>query len=242
MLAMDDVIRQLLEVQDKDERIATLQQMVDSVPAEKAQISEELQGAEDKLNNAKEGLQKIQSKINDLDSKIQACQARINQLNAKSVEVKKNDEYRAILDQIETIKKQISDHEDAQLELMEGTEGAKEAFDQAQKEKEQGDARIHAAQQDLDVRQKNCEEQVAKLKAERDEMVKSIPMDIRRLYERLSAQQRVGVPFRKGVVPIVDNCCAACHLTVPPDKRLKAQAGNGITTCGTCGAMLYVED
>ena len=54
---MQKAIQQLLKVQDKDQRIDNLTRMVDSVPEEKEKIRNDLQGAEDKLEAAKEGMQ-----------------------------------------------------------------------------------------------------------------------------------------------------------------------------------------
>ena len=238
---MDDTIQKLLDVQDKDERIANLQKMIDSVPEEKERISQELAGAEAQAEEAKLGLQKVQSKINDIESDIQAAHARIADLNTKSTTVKKNDEYRAILDQIEAIKKQISDFEDNQLELMDEVEEAKGACDEAAKVKDAADKRIKAAQADLDVRAQNCQAQIEKIKSDRDELAGSIGDDQMRFYNRLIAQQKPGMPFRKAIVPIEDNCCGACFLAIPPDKRNKVQAGHDVVTCGQCGAILYVE-
>ena len=124
---------------------------------------------------------------------------------------------------------------------MEKVEEAKTACDEANKVKTAADKRIQAAQADLDVRAENCQAQIEKIKIERDELVSGISDDEMRLYNRLIAQQREGLPFRKAIVPIEDNCCGSCFLSIPPDKRNKVQACNDVVTCGQCGAILYVE-
>jgi predicted nucleic acid-binding Zn-ribbon protein len=241
-MMMDDIIRQLILVQDKDERIANLQTIIESVPKDKERIAAELKGTEEQLNNAKTALQKLQSKINDIVTDIQSAEARITQLNTKSLDVKKNDEYRAIMNEITGIRKKISDKETDQLELMDSIPAVQEVMDQTVKDTASADKRIKAAQDDLDMRAKNCQAQIEKIQAERKELAVSVPDAEMRLYSRLTAQQRPGMPFRLGVVPIEDINCGSCHLSIPPDKRIKALAGKGVVTCGQCGAILYVDE
>ncbi len=235
---MDDITRQLLAVQEKDLRIANLQQMIAAVPAAKEKIANEMEGAAEGVDQAKLALQQYQSRINDLDSNIQACQDRIIQLQNKSREVKKNEEYRAILSEVDGQKKQISKHEDAQLELMEEVESAKVALAKAGKSKVASDARVKAAQADLDVREKNCAEQITKIREERDGMTGEIPIDVLRRYERTIAQPTAHLMFRKAIVPVDNGGCGYCHLKIPPDLQLKAKATND-ATCGNCGSLLY---
>lgn len=239
---MNDTIRKLIQVQDKDERISKLRRIIESVPKDKERIAEELKGTEELLDAAKNGMLKLQSQIKDIENNIQSAEARITDLNTKSLGVKKNDEYRAIMNEIDGIKKKISDMETDQLELMDSVPKAEEKMEYATKEAASADKRIKAAQEDLDVRATNCQKQVEKIEAERDEMAKDIPDVEMRLYSRLTAQQTPGMPFRQVVVPIEGKNCGSCHLSIPPDKRNKVLAGTGVVTCGQCGAILYLED
>ncbi|MCJ8328444.1 MAG: hypothetical protein HRT89_06465 [Lentisphaeria bacterium] len=233
-------VESLLELQDKDLRIANLQRMIDSIPEEKAKIRDELQGAESALENAKETLQTIQIKIKDLESDVDGINAKITDLNIKSNDVKKNDEYKAILAQIDNYKADISTCEDSELALLEEVEDAKDAQTIAEKNKQHADSRIKAAEQDLDVRETNCLSQIEKFKQDRSGATEGINDDLIRLYERLIVKPTVTGHFRRGVAKIENNLCGFCHLTIPPDLNVKAMSATG-AICGCCGTIIFTD-
>ena len=235
---MDEVTRQLLLVQDQDIRIASLNQIVTSVPVEKGKLQHEQQAADEKLTAAKHDVQNAQSRINNAESEIQALRQRILQLQTKSGDIKKNEEYRAVMTEIETVRQQIRGIEDRELELMEELEKVQAARATVQKEKDAVAARLKAALEDLDVRERNCAEQIAKIQTERAELMKVVPEDLFRLYERLTTQPFKHGGFRKGVVPVENGHCGFCHLKIPPDQQIKVRTSHAIT-CGTCGTLLY---
>ena len=234
---MDDAVKQLIAVQDRDIRIYKLRQMIETIPEEKEKISNELQGAEELVETAKTNHQQIQIDIKDIQSDVEAIKSRITQLQMKSTETKKNEEFRAILAQIEKLKEDIVDKEDKELELMESLEGSKDKLAEAEKIKQASDARIKAAQDDLDIKEKNCLSQIEKIEGEREELTKSVPEDLFRKYERIIAKKLEQKIFRKGIAEIVDGSCGYCHLTMTADAQIKAK--KGFITCSTCGTILY---
>ena len=235
---MNEVVEQLVSVQDKDMRIFKLEQMIVGIPAEKAKIEQDMQGAEKLVEEAKSNHQHVQISIKDLQSDVEGIQARILQLQMKSTETKKNDEFRSILAQIEKLKEDIIEKEDKELELMETLEVSKEKLAEAENEKKASDARIKAAQDDLDVKQKNCQEQVEKIRSERAEVASCIEnKDLLNRYERLIKKKLSAGIMRKGIAKIEKGQCGYCHLTITADAQIKAK--KGYINCPTCGTILY---
>ena len=116
---MNDNYTLLLELQDKDMRIFNLKKQVMSVPAEKERVRHELQVSEGRLETVKSGVMDLESKIKQIEMDISDCNDRKISFQQKSIEVKKNDEYRALMNQIERCDKDTAASEDKQIAMWE---------------------------------------------------------------------------------------------------------------------------
>jgi predicted nucleic acid-binding Zn-ribbon protein len=237
---MNDDYRLLLELQDKDLRIFNLRKQVVSVPAEKQRIRHELQVSEDRLETAKTGVMSVETKINQVEMDIADAQERRLKSQQKSAEVKKNEEYRALLGEIERCDKDITAAEDKQLAMWEDLEKGKVKKATAQKEFDAGHHRIEAALKDLDIREQNCQTQVAKMMVTRDEVAGGADAELLMHYDRLIARSKLKANFAKAVVPIQGTSCGGCFLTMTPQviNRVKK---NVLLNCENCGVFLYYE-
>ena len=117
-----------------EESTRSSEPQIDSVPAEQETVRQELSGAEQLVDTAKGDIQEIEKTINTIQMDISDASTKINDLQRKSIEVKKNDEYRALLNEVEFCEKKVSLHEDRELEFMEKLETAKLERSAADKE------------------------------------------------------------------------------------------------------------
>ena len=237
---MNDNHTLLLELQDKDLRIFNLKKQVMSVPTEKERVRHELQVSEDRLETVKSGVMDLESKIKQIEMDISDNNDRKIKFQQQSVEVKKNDEYRALMNEIERCDKDITAAEDKQIAMWEELEKIKEIFAAAKKEFDAGHVRIDAAIKDLDVREKNCQTQVEKMTAERDELTTGVEAELLTHYDRLIARSKLPDGFSKAVVSIQNTNCGGCFLTMTPQvvNRVKKDE---LINCENCGVFLYYD-
>jgi predicted nucleic acid-binding Zn-ribbon protein len=238
---MVPVIEQLLQIQDKDVRIANLKKQIDTVPREKAKLQEEIVAAEKLMDGAKATLLDLEKKLKSNELDIATQKQKKQELLGKSHLIKKNDEYKAMLSEAAQFDAKVQILEDQQIQLWEQVEAAKVSRAAAQKEVDVVRARLNASISDLDVREKNCREQIAKVEQERDALHQGIPEDLLRLYQRIIRRGAAPGSTRKGLAPLVDQNCGACNLKVTPQVRhlvLKHE----ITCCENCGVILYRAD
>ena len=235
---MNDNYTLLLELQDKDLRIFNLKKQVMSVPAEKERVRHELQVSEDRLETVKSGVMDLESKIKQIEMDISDNNDRKVKFQQQSVQVKKNDEYRALMNEIERCDKDTAAAEDKQISMWEELEKIKEIFAAAKKEFDAGHVRIEAAIKDLDVREKNCQAQVEKMTAERDALTVGVEAELLTHYDRLIARSKMPDGFSKAVVSIQNTNCGGCFLTMTPQvvNRVKKDE---LINCENCGVFLY---
>lgn len=101
-----------------------------------------------------------------------------------------------------------------------------------------------AALQDVDlmIRDRKKEEDLGfstsgleTLEKARAKLATTIEGRLLRLYERLS------IRYDRAVVPVVDNSCVGCSITVPTGKRVTGEdrKSSGVITCESCGRILF---
>ena len=110
-------IEKLLIVQSKDIALQKLQQEIERIPKERVKIGGLIAEEKASIETAKSDLNAKEVERNDLDSQIKLKESDIAKFKTQQLEVKKNEEYRALTHQIEQAQKDISDLEEKEIEL-----------------------------------------------------------------------------------------------------------------------------
>src|SRR5215470_14866195 len=108
---MNADLEKLIELEKIDREIARLSEEVATLPKRVAAIEEKLAGDKAAIKANEAGRRK-------LETEIQGVQQKIVKYREQSSSVKTNDEYRALMHEVEFAEKQISGCEDKILELM----------------------------------------------------------------------------------------------------------------------------
>ncbi|MDT8392048.1 MAG: hypothetical protein RRC34_16220 [Lentisphaeria bacterium] len=238
---MQDWVQSLKAAQDKDLRIARLQTQVDAVPVDKKNAQATLDDAEGAVNEAKKSLQDVEMAIKTLQMDVEDAENKRRDFETKSMMIKDNNDYKAAMHQIETVKEKVGRLEEQELQLMEQRDTARERLEAEKKRFDAVAKRTNQHIDDLERRLQACETQKATLVAQRDELLADVPQDVARMYERLlSSRLRAGrEPI--GFAPVVNNSCSCCHMEIPPQVRVNAMKGQKVN-CPQCSVLLYVDD
>ena len=234
-----DWVEQLLKVQEKDLRIGKLQEQVDAVPREKAKVQAMLAAETKALETVKAKVVDEEKRIKTLEIEADSLRAKQRDFESKSTMIKNNEEYRAALHQIEMCKHKISECEEQELELMEDLEAARVALADEKKAHAAAEKRAEQMNKDLDVRAKNCQAQIDKLQAQRDELAVGIPATNLKRYDRVRKNRPPAQPV---LVPVDhSNICGGCHMNLPAQDRVNAARGQSVS-CPNCGALVYYRE
>jgi len=238
---MDDWVTKLLDLQDKDLRIAKLEEQVRSAPAEKKRVGRILEDAEAAVADVKKTRQVQQTRLKELEIEAETLRAKMRDFQSKSALIKNNDEYRAAMAQIDGCRAQISEIEDRELAVMEELELSRADLQQCGKERDAAKARVVEMLADIDARVASSTTQLEKLCGERDPVAAGISAEILQRYERLRKNSRRKLSDARAFVPIRDNVCDGCHMNVTAQTRMNARKGV-MVSCEMCGALLYWEE
>jgi predicted nucleic acid-binding Zn-ribbon protein len=172
-----------------------------------------------------------------LDDEARSLGARADEGDAKlySGTVSSPRELQAMQADVEMLRKQRSDLEDKELEVMEARElldaqiaglDADSAVVRADIERLQGI--IGAAEAEID-------EELAKEDTARAQQASSVPDALLADYEKRRTQNRGA-----GAARLVGTSCTACHLSIPSTEaeNIRKNAGATVAYCDNCGAIL----
>lgn len=228
-------LKQVIRLQDLDNRLAELAREIAALPKHVAEIEKKLISHERKLDADRAALAANLKERKKCEGDIQLQDQKISKLKDQMIGAKiTNEQYRAFQNEIEFCQKEIRKAEDRILELMTESEpldkNVKAAEAALKTEKAQVEAEKTQARERTAVDQKAA----AELQAERAEIVKSISPSLYQRYERVR-------PNRKGlaVAEVVDGRCTACQIVLRLQYFQDLKRGESILSCESCQRILY---
>jgi predicted nucleic acid-binding Zn-ribbon protein len=172
-----------------------------------------------------------------LDDEARSLGARADDGDAKlySGTVSSPRELQAMQADVEMLRRQRSDLEDQELEVME----ARELLD-AQIEALEADTAVVRAETErlqgvIAGAEAEIDEELAKEDTARAQQAAAVPDSLLADYERRRTQNRGA-----GAARLVATSCTACHLSIPSTEaeRIRRDAGAVVAYCDNCGAIL----
>ena len=231
---MNEDIRQLLVLQDRDAKANRLEAELESIDPEREKTRRESIRTQQVLEQTKQDHMQLEVRRKDLENEVESRKEQILKYSQQQLETKKNEEYQALGREIDHTRQAISEIEDRELELMEEQDVFKTKLAEAKRVAEEAKASEAAMLSDLDEREKNIEKELDELDEEREEIVKTINKKTFVLYERLLDTKEGRV-----IVGIDHGSCGGCHMKLQTQEIVDAKSGREMVTCTNCGRLIY---
>ena len=231
---MNEDIRQLLVLQDRDAKANRLEAELESIDPERKKTRRESIRTQQVLEQTKQDHMQLEVRRKDLENEVESRKEQILKYSQQQLETKKNEEYQALGREIDHTRQAISEIEDRELELMEEQDVFKTKLAEAKRVAEEAKASEAAMLSDLDEREKNIEKELDELDEEREEIVKTINKKTFVLYERLLDTKEGRV-----IVGVDHGSCGGCHMKLQAQEIVNAKSGREMVTCTNCGRLIY---
>ncbi|MFO7973183.1 MAG: C4-type zinc ribbon domain-containing protein [Candidatus Hydrogenedentota bacterium] len=230
-------MKTLLRLQDLDLRIEACKAREIEIPKQKEKFKVQKQRLEDELEERREALKKLQVEQRECESDIEQKQAQTNKYNEQLFSIKKNEEYQALLHEIDLLKKQIAIQEERIISLMVELDDAKARFEEDQK-------RIKTEIETLDNQCREVDAELAEaiearknLDEKRKPLLQEVEPQLLSKYRRIRQSKASG----PAVVPLRGDICSGCNMNVRPQIINEILAGE-IRACPQCGRLLYDKE
>jgi len=231
---MLDTIEKLLVVQDRDRRIRRVKGELAHIEPERQMFQTRAVSAQAGLETAKNRVKQIESDRKNLELEVESKKDLITKYSNQQLQTRKNEEYRALAQEIETCKQEIFKIENREIELMEQAEaGQKEVLRSTQLVAESRKSMEEQLAQ-LGAREQNLEKELVELTSNREELSAAVDEAARARYDRLVRNKG-----ESAVVGVQHGVCGGCHMRLPAQVLVTCQAQQELVTCTNCGRILY---
>ena len=229
---MDSVLDLLLTIQHLNDEIENTEAQLKKIPKETAKLEMQIEARESDLKTAEARIVELKKDYKLKELEIADNEAKSAKLNTQTFAVKTNEEYRAILSEVDFIRKKNREIEDEMIIMMEEEEKLKASIDRVRAEAKEF---TQTTQERIAMLRRDDETLTEKLKLARAELDRNLgllPQDIKALYGRISNVRG------KAVCPIIDNTCTGCFASIPHQMLNEVKQRNKIVLCETCGRIL----
>lgn len=227
-------LEQLLILQDRQQKIRQIQTEIRSLPLQRQSLEAQLASSAAAVAALKHKAQQVEMDRKRLELDAGTRQESIGRLRTQQYETRKNDEFRAMGNEIERYEKEIRAIEDQELELMEQAENLKTELSAEEKKATGVRESIARQMSDLDEKGKALESRLKELTIERSELASKTDEDVLSRFERLFASKGDAA-----IVALDHEVCTGCHMKVTTQTAHKVKNGKEIVSCEQCGRMLY---
>ncbi|MCX8044451.1 MAG: C4-type zinc ribbon domain-containing protein [Desulfobacterota bacterium] len=232
---MKQQLELLCRIQTIDTNIFRSEELKRKYAAELQALEEELKRTEELYHAEQERQKQSEKELLRRERELAEARDLKKRTEEKIMAVKTNKEYQAGLHEIEMIKQQIKEKEDAIIDSMDACEAAKAALQKAADAlaaaKAQCNEKKHRLQKELDAYLAEIEQQ----KKQREALVKEVAVDLLANYTRL-----LKVKNGRALALAENEQCTGCSMKIPPQIYNEVVLGESIKTCPNCNRILYV--
>src|SRR5262249_19356453 len=212
-------IQNLIELQGQDREILRLREEIAALPKRVAVIEEKLAGTKAALEKAKGEVKADENARRKYESAIQDLQGKISKYRDQSLDVKTNEQYKALLHEIQFAEQEIRGNEDKILELMVNAESREKQVKAAEAELKAETAEIEKEKTVARERTIEDEKLLAEWSGKRDAARASVNPDLLRQYDRVSKYRGTGIS------EVRDHKCMACQVMLRPQNYNEVRSG-----------------
>ena len=231
---MLDTIEKLLVLQDRDRKIHRVQEELAHISPERDSLKTKAATTQTQLDAAKNRVKQIESERKRLEIEVESKKTQIEKYANQQLQTRKNEEYRALAQEIEHCKAEITKIEDHEIELMEQAEGAQKEVLRAMAEASAAKNLVEKQVAELNQREGNLKQELAEFQQGRSDLAAAVDDTARNRYERLLKSKGDNV-----IVGINHGVCGGCHMKLPAQILVNCKSQKEIVSCLNCGRILY---
>jgi predicted nucleic acid-binding Zn-ribbon protein len=226
-------IDKLLELQVADKEIRRLQEEVAALPRRTAVIEQKLAGTKAQLERARAAAKGDEANRKKFESNIKDLQGKISKYRDQSLDVKTNEQYKALQHEIQFSEQEIRLNEDRILDVMVNVDARDKEVKAAEADLKAETAAIEKEKEEARKVTAEDQKKLAEWNSKRDGLRQGISEDVLRQYDRVAK-------FRgTGLAEVRDQKCMGCQVKLRPQTYNEVRNGEKVMTCETCQRIYY---
>lgn len=236
IIALQNVLDRLAEARERLEGIPDWMRELHEEHSERLAEIEELEA---RIEQTRLDRRTAEGSIADLQEKLKRYQEQINT-------VQNQREYGALLQEIDTVKKEIKELEESGFEAMEVRDQAEKALGEKREAFHDLNERYQAELAKWEAEKPDVEKLVQELEGRQAELEEELPLPLRsqfqRLHERFDGQATAQIKtIQRGRGGQFWHC-GACNYRVRPQVVVQIRTQGSILQCDSCKRILFVPE
>ena len=229
----------LHHLRDAERRLHGIPDWMRELHDEHASSKAEIEEIEMAVEEAARERRTAEAAAADAQEKLKKYQQQINRVSTQR-------EYGALLQEIDTVKTQISGSEEKALSSLERHEQAQKQLDARRESFRELDERYAAELARWEAEKPGVAQQVADLKARIAELRGKLPRGVVSQFERILERYPGGALASVRLIERPGKAqrewhCSACNYRVRPQSVVEIRNGNGLVQCDSCKRILFLE-
>jgi predicted nucleic acid-binding Zn-ribbon protein len=229
---MEETLEILVKIQGLTEEIREIAAELDSIPLKITKLEKEIEKADASFMEKKNRIQEIKKIYKMKEGDIAENEEKAKKLNQQVFSVKTNEEYRAILSEIEFLKQNSKKTEDEMMKLLEEEEQLKKEIDKYERETKEYVGKRSNEIEALKKRILNLGEKKRVAAFVYEDDLKKLPLDVRKVYERITQARG------NAICLVTDNTCTGCYGNLTHQFMNDLKKRDRIILCESCGRIL----
>ena len=227
-------IRQLAALHRVDDGIHAVQLELEAAPREVQELEKSFAAQDSQRSWIQDKIKHLQDQQRRLNYDIKDEEARLSSSRNKLMQVENDQEYQAVMREIDIMKRQNQTREEELTALREELAKQEENLKSQETSWEASKNELEMQKSGLQKRLDACKEKLAGLEAQRRDVGGSIEPPILKRYEFIRDRLRHPV-----IVPVDDGICSGCHMMLPPQTFVELQRGSSILSCPSCQRLIF---
>lgn len=229
---MTEILNALAKIQSLDSDIEQTQKEIEAIPKKITLFEKDVEKAEHSLQEKKKRVQEISKEYKIKEGDIAANETKIEKLNSQTFAVKTNEEYRALLHEVEFLKSENKKTEDEMITMLEEEEKLNSTLGAFEKETTDTVNEHTRKIEDLKQHRETLLSNVKTMKSDFKGLFNKLPKDAQELYEKIKKVRG------KAVCLVEDETCTGCYASLTPQFMNELKKKGEILLCAHCGRIL----
>ncbi len=237
MLSNNPEFKTLLLLHSRDRREKSLTKELANLPGILNDLERKIVVEKESIAIATQELKGMETLNNSLETEIASIGEQVARQKNKQLEVKKNEEYQALENEIASLLTTQSEKEDEQIAVLLQIDDARETARIAEEKISLRVVDLEKQRSELLEREKELKQDIQAIAVEISASRSEVETPMLEVYDR-TKKILTNPPY---VAPIQDQKCSGCNLRVSNDVISSVLVEQKITQCDQCGRIVYVE-
>ncbi|MCF7917023.1 MAG: hypothetical protein K9L61_04525 [Candidatus Omnitrophica bacterium] len=235
---LKDEIKKLINLQKIDKEIYQLNLEKNSnIPTRINEVKALISQKQQEFTALKDKVNKLELAKKNKEGELAQKEENLKKTRAQLYQLKTNKEYQIKLDEISSIEADISCAEEELLKFLDSIDQEKNKIKDAEKSVEIEVGKLKQEINSLESKQKEIEQKIKDLESKRKSFLNGVDDKILKKYQDL-LQKRHGL----AIVPVEDNNCGACHMSMTHQKINEIKMYDKLVLCESCVRILYLPE